>query len=899
MKNHILLLSIFFTFYCRISQGQALVRYLDSMIMDSQYTRVISTVNNSLGSVTSIKDKIILENRKAESLTGLGEFEEAGALLDQILQECHDNKNLSPFYQAITIANMGFLNLNKGRNDLAEQEIAESLKIFEETGTMHSLDAAKVLNNLGLVYMNTGKYNQAEEYMLSALNIRKEFASTMPELTAASYNDLGLVYSQIDDNKAIRFYDQALGLYKEIHGESHPKIAIVTTNIAILYRKLKRNNEAISFFESALKIWEGVYEGPHSNKAFVLFNIGQAYDNIKAVNLALDHYDRALNMYHEVYGNKHPQIAAVYNAMGNLRLAQGDYSASLRLFQSAMKANLTDFNSDDIRSNPHIVNYLNGNVLLYSLLYKAEALEQEYFGKTLRFSNLRLALNALVLCDSLIDRLRQHSQNESDKIALGSVSSNIYSAGIRISAAAAENALSKRSYQELAFFFAEKSKAAVLQEAISDTNAKAYAGIPSEMLEEEKSLKSELATLSRKIAQSAGDQGQARLRETAFILNRKYSDFIKGLEKEYPEYFNLKYNSTAPSIADLQAVLEPSTAALSYFIDQDNERLYIFYISKYRFRIFQKPLAVETDRMITGLRNSLYYDEIMSVMMTAGYLYKELIPPIPAGVKKLIIIPADRLCVLPFETLVSEKYREGGYGNAAFLIKKYSVQYEFSAGLLLQKSKMDPNHIQSIFLCAPVTFQASGSLADLPGTETEVNTISELFSTKHLTASIYTGRNAKESEIKSGEIKNYGYLHLATHGVVDESNPELSRIYFSPSLPEDDGMLYTGEIYNLRLDARLVTLSACKTGLGKITRGEGVIGLSRALIYAGSRNIMVSFWNVADLSTAQLMKDFYGYQIDQPGSGFSDNLRLAKLNLLMSKEYSAPYYWAPFILIGF
>ena len=102
---------------------------------------------------------------------------------------------------------------------------------------------------------------------------------------------------------------------------------------------------------------------------------------------------------------------------------------------------------------------------------------------------------------------------------------------------------------------------------------------------------------------------------------------------------------------------------------------------------------------------------------------------------------------------------------------------------------------------------------------------------------------------------------------MNETDPQLSCIYLQPDEPKDDGKLYAGEIYNLKLDANLVTLSACKTGLGKITKGEGVIGLSRALIYAGARNIIVSYWNVADRSTAQLMKDFYQYQIDDPRGG--------------------------------
>jgi CHAT domain-containing protein len=286
-------------------------------------------------------------------------------------------------------------------------------------------------------------------------------------------------------------------------------------------------------------------------------------------------------------------------------------------------------------------------------------------------------------------------------------------------------------------------------------------------------------------------------------------------------------------------------------------------------------------------------------MLTGSHLYKKLIPPIPSGIKSLIIIPAGRLAIIPFEALVSKDDDSGDYRNAPFLIKKYSVRYEFSAGLLLQKSKTKTNPSPSIFLCAPVTFPPSDHLINLPGTLKEVDSISDIFKEKHLTAAVYTGTKANETEIKSGDLKKYSLIHLATHGLVNESDPQLSCVYLQPDEPRDDGILYAGEIYNLQLNANLVTLSACKTGLGKITKGEGVIGLSRALIYAGARNILVSFWSVGDVSTARLMKDFYRNELNDPRAGFSENLRKGKLELLKSEKYSAPYYWAPFILIGY
>ncbi len=878
--------------------GQDHVHRADSLIMDSNYNPVISMVDHNLPAITDITEKILLENVKIQALIGLGLYDKAKTSIDSLLTTI-DNQHLSRRLEAVTKNNKAFLELNQGRNDLAEKDLQEATGIFEDLHQMNSLEAARTVDMLGLVYLNTGKYNQALEQMLRALDIRKDIAGMNRELLAASYNDLGLVYSQIDKNKAVDDYNQALNIYREIHGDNHPKVAIAKTNLAVIDRDLGKYNDALNNFNAALKIWETVYQGSHPNKAFVLQNIGETYAKSGAFNVAMDYFNKALSMYRDVFGKKHPEIATVLNEMGNTELSLGNYDKALEYYQGALIANVGNFNDPEIKDNPSTSNYFNGDVLLYSLLFKAEALESQYYGKTLRFRNLKIALKTLVQCDSLIERLRQQSMNENDKIALGTLSGDVYSDGVRISDEAALNSLLRKPYRDLAFFFAEKSKGAVLQEAISDTDAKSYAGIPSDLLDHEKELKSEMATVSRKIATMAGNNNLEALRNKAFELNREYETFVKNLEKNYPEYYNLKFNTEAPTVGDVQQLLDPSSAVLSYFIDEKNKRLYIFLISHNKYRIIDHPITENFDRMITGFRNSMYYDEIMSCELTSTELYKKLIPQIPGNIKNLIIIPAGRLAIIPFEALLARNdHAAGNYSDAPFLIKKYNIRYEYSAGLMLEKSKTKISQSPSIFLCAPVNFPPSDRLASLPGTLKEVDEISGVFRQRHLTSTLYTGKAASESLLKSDTLKKYNFIHLATHGLVDEANPDLSCVYLQPDKPGDDGKLYAGEIYNLQLDANLVTLSACRTGLGKITRGEGVIGLSRALIYAGARNIIVSYWNVADVSTASLMKDFYQNQIENPNAGYSDNLRKAKLDLLNSNKYSAPYYWAPFILIG-
>jgi CHAT domain-containing protein len=161
--------------------------------------------------------------------------------------------------------------------------------------------------------------------------------------------------------------------------------------------------------------------------------------------------------------------------------------------------------------------------------------------------------------------------------------------------------------------------------------------------------------------------------------------------------------------------------------------------------------------------------------------------------------------------------------------------------------------------------------------------------------------SANRQNFNSDSVSRYRYIHLATHGFVNSENPELSGVQLSQLRGDNsDGVLYSGDVYSLKLNCDLLILSACETGLGKIMKGEGIVGLSRAFIYAGSRNLLVSLWKVADNSTSQMMVEFYRQLLLKENSGlnYAEILQKAKQMLILDKNYSRPYYWAPFILIG-
>jgi CHAT domain-containing protein len=345
------------------------------------------------------------------------------------------------------------------------------------------------------------------------------------------------------------------------------------------------------------------------------------------------------------------------------------------------------------------------------------------------------------------------------------------------------------------------------------------------------------------------------------------------------------------------------------------------------------------EKIITRMRNGILYKSDKIYAESAYQLYKILFPfKIPDAIQKLVVIQEGAMSRVPFEALVTqlpsaELIAGKNYSNYPFLLKQYDISYAFSAHLFYTTAanafKPTPDTRDFIGV-APVfaderqegvvltseavrkqlqqmaadsttrgTLINGEKVAPLPATEEEVKAIFDYFKAHGLGAEARTHGQAHEQFIKEGGLRNTRFIHIATHGFVNEENPELSGImlYQDKSSPQDC-MLYSGEIYNLDLNAELITLSACETGLGKVSKGEGVLGLSRALIYAGTRNLMVSLWKVADHSTSELMISFYANMLQNKGF-LGKSLRSSKIALIEKfPQYGQPYYWSPFVLIG-
>ena len=847
----------------------------------------------------NIKDAGQCKLRIAEVNTRMGNAKLGLEICQTIEKSIQDD----PFLLAEHYSVKGDAYLQLGRNGEAIEDLLKAQDLFQNAGGSSSKEMANCYNDLGIAYWNNGNSDLSLQYLQNALNIREALYGQNHASVADSYNNLGLVNADINTFAAVIYFNNALKIYKSVYDKDHPKIAIVLNNLALQYDAQENYEQALEELNQVSEIYNNLHEGDHPSKAFVAFSIGNVYYHQQSFDQALTYQDKALEMYKRLYGNKHPEIANIYNLQGDIYLKQERYRTALETFQKAIYANLSDQESVDIYQNPELKNYYNADILLSSLQQKSDAFETYHFSKTLKFRDLTAALNTLEKADELVSHIRQIRLSEKDKISLSAKASEIYEAGVNLSYLMSQVVFKPSTYLEKAFYFAEKSKSAVLLSAIQDTNAKQFSGIPAELIIKEGDLKASIVLQEQLLATNQEPEKEAELKQKLLSLNNEYNDFVRQLESNYPNYYNLKFNVKHVTLAELQQSLDQYTALITHFITED--RIFTFYVTNDKFQVVRESKADDFDKQVMGLRNAIKYDVKNAFVITAQRLYEELFPiKIGNSINQLLIIPEGSLSTIPFESLITEsKLDENiGYSHMPFLIKKYNVSYDNSATLYVQRKKEIDNYkgeTEDILLVAPITFSTqtyqglNGQLNDLPGSQTEIDEIKYLFKANERTANLLTNEEATKANVTDKSIMQYKYIHFATHGMVNESEPNLSRIFLQ------DGSLYSGDIYNININADLVCLSACETGLGKISKGEGIIGLSRALLYAGAKNLVVSLWTVADASTSQLMIDFYNNHLYTTSHNtFSGALRKAKLTLINNETYNKPYYWAPFVLIG-
>jgi CHAT domain-containing protein len=825
----------------------------------------------------------------------------------------------------------------KGEFALYEGDINQALEFFEKAYTNsqklkdnEELSAQLQLQlnkSMSIALWQSGNLSGARSFAEQSVLIAQNKIGEDSEEVADAYNNFGLILTSQLPKNAKEYYQMSQNIYDKLQKENPTntelknKLAYTWINLGIILREQESYVLAEEYFKKALHSFET--SDNELAKAFVINNLGQNSFLQNYFEQAENYEMQALKIYQNNYGQKHPDIATVYNQLGTIYEAKEKFSNALDFYQKALQANTLKFESNKIDRNPLPTDYLNADVLLLSLSLKARTLERKYNEKTLLLNDLKDAIETLLVADKLIENIRNLRINKQDKIALGNRATEIYETGLRISYTISEFPLQKQKYKEQAFYFAERNKASVLLAAIADTKAKHFAGIPDSLLEKEQNIQTQIAYFEQQIqsypisSTSVQDSILLYLRSELINYQGQAKEFTSLLEKQYPNYFSLKYTTQIADIPKIQAKLDDKTALLLYaqtYNQENNSQIYAFLITKNKLEIntiAEKDL--ESD--LVYLRNSIEFQSYDGFVESASLLSEQLLFfDIPSTIQKVVIVPEGNMGKIPFEALFTEKIdkksvvlKEENYSKLPFIIKKHKISYSYSATLFIEKNDILQSTNSSIFLFAPITFQSEG-LPNLKGTAEEVKQIDSIFYQKNIPTSLYTYKKADKAVLFSDSLKNYRFIHLATHGKVNEENPDLSQIFLT-NADGTTGSLFASDIYALQVGAELVMMSACETGLGKTSKGEGIVGLTRAWFYAGAENLTVSLWQVSDEATNKLATAFYKYNLENLKTDtssimsfqkidYSTSLQRAKLSLLETEKFAAPYYWAAFILIG-
>ncbi len=861
-----------------------------------------------------------------------GNIDKAKKILEKLSQIPDSTYKKQPILNIKATHTKGEFALYKGNNGKALEFFEEAYNQSQRIKNKEKLPAKLQLElnkSMSIALWQSGNLINARSFAEQSVLIAQNKIGENTEEVADAYNNFGLILTSQLPKNAKEYYQMSQFIYEKIQKENpqnkelNNKLAYTWVNLGIILRKQGNYVLAEDYFKKALHSFQTSHN--QLAKAFVINNLGQNSFLQNYLQQAEEYEMQALKIYQNNYGQKHPDIATVYNQLGIIYEAKQKFSKALIFYQKAIQSNTIGFESKKIDDNPLPTDYLNADILLLSLSLKAHALERKYNKKTLLLNDLKDAIKTLLVADKLIDQIRNLRINKQDKIALGNRATEIYEIGLRISYTISEFPLQKQKYKEQAFYFAERNKASVLLAAIADTKAKHFAGIPDALLEKEQTIQTQIAYFEQQIQSYPISNNNLQnsdliyLRSQLINYQSQAKEFTNLLEKQYPNYFSLKYNTQIADISKIQAKLDDKTALILYaqtHNQKENAQIYAFLVTKDKLEINSiNENQLESDFIY--FRNSIEFQSYDDFIKSSSLLSQQLLFfDIPSSTQKIVIVPEGNMGKIPFEALFTQQVslnqknidlQNEDYSKLPFLIKKHQVSYSYSATLFIESNKVSEPTNSSIFLFAPINFQ-NNALPNLKGTAEEVKQINSIFNQKNISTSLYTHKKADKAILFSDSLKNYRFIHLATHGKVNEENPDLSQIFLTDANGTVES-LFASDIYALQIGAELVMMSACETGLGKTSKGEGIVGLTRAWFYAGAQNLTVSLWQVSDEATQQLATNFYSENIEKLKTNTSKNtssqqinysfsLQKAKLSLLESKKFAAPYYWAAFILIG-
>jgi CHAT domain-containing protein/Tfp pilus assembly protein PilF len=755
----------------------------------------------------------------------------------------------------------------------------------------HKQEEGRCLNNIGLFYLKIDNYSEALKYYDKSLEIAKILEDLDEQ--ANTLSNIGAIYIDIGNyDRALEFFFQALNIDKHLNDYGY--ISKDLNNIGNIFRRkgiLSRSEEdfraALNYYNESLSI--AVRINDKNTEIKVLNNMGTIYSYINENPKALDYLHLA---FRKATASKNTEeMSIILTNIGIVYAQMGDYEESTKYYQKAIDLAL------EIKDGRILWEAYLEIANAYKNQNKLDAATENYKKSISVIENTRSSIN--------LEEYRATFFGTDKRIE---AYQNIIDSFIR---------KYKRDrdlkYEVDAFYYFEKAKARAFLDSLEVSKVDLTQGISQKFRSREAELMNEISEFYTKLLtpQLTAEQ---RVELDAKLEERE--EQLESLKREIreasPAYANLRYPKNI-SLSEAQSeLLDKETACLAYLLAKENS--YAFVITRKDIKIFPLPERQEIQKLVQEYLQSI--TDVENNDFHLGYeLYNILVRPgLNDKIKKIIIVPDDALYFLPFETLLTQKK------GSDWLIKSYNIAYVPSLSSLRElidrrsESKQTPK--KDFLAFGDPSFGAneidplSASGKNMPpndnssanpqfyrlkysGLETEK--IAALF--KPGRREVFERDQASEEVLKKQDLADFKIIHFATHAIIDDKKPARSAIVLALDQdPGEDGLLQMREVFNLKLNAELVTLSACQTGLGQLIRGEGIEGLSRAFFYAGASSVLLSVWAINDQASYQLLERFYFHL--RSSDTIMDALRKAKLDLIDSGVLSHPYYWGGFIVTG-
>ena len=798
-------------------------------------------------------------------------------------------------------------NATKAKYDGTVQGQRQAIVIWDEAIAVSKIKQDKVWEGIalvaqGLIYGQLGELQNALDAYLKSLEIWLEVKNKQYEGSAV--NNIGIIYSDLGENeKAISYYEQAIKIQRE--SGDILSVGVYLNNIAHSYLMLGKYDKAEDFFRQSLEIkrTDTRIRGQRS-LAITLNNLGKSFVLKGNFNKGIDFLQQSLELRRKV--EHHWGVA---NSLLNLGKAQWDFGQKDAGFKNLTEANLKS-------------NELGDRRLEAESFYLLAVAEND-------LGNIGKAIENVSKGLEIIEQIRGELVGSQSRYTYFSTVQNYYELYTDLLVSNFEKTKDK-SFIAKSLQISEQSRSRSLIELLQEAKINFKQRIPVELLEELKTSQDELNNkfnARQNLLNGTPKPEQiAAINEKIIELNTEIQSLQTRIRRENPKYSDLTEGKTITA-NEIQKLLDDKTVLLEYKLGE--KRSFLWIVSRNSIEIFNLPprrRIEEKARRFYDLiveNNKDNQDEMLDL---SDELSSMLLSPAATRIKgKRIAIVADGvLQFMPFPALQNPNSAEKVLADdsATIVLPSASVL----AQLRENTKNIEPQNNKIAIFADPVFDQTDSRISgnskveklELSSNLSEVkrdfnfgNSLPRLLFSRQEARSIQLLSNNDQTVVKmdfdasvqnleTSDISQYRILHFATHGFLNTARPEFSGLVlslFDKNGRQQDGFLSLNDIYNLELSSDLVVLSACQTALGKEVRGEGLIGLSRGFLYAGSKKVIASLWKVDDAATAEFMKLFYRNHLGKKLPA-STSLQQAKLEMKKIPRYKSPYYWSAFTLLG-